>query len=864
MRVSTPPKTMICRTALAVMVAASCTTDDPDTEESALAPSPISAAASAVSAYDIVKVPAMTIDGNLNEWTNVAAISMADNSGRTGGVDNTAKVKLAWDETYLYAAYNITDTELLAVQTTRDNADIYKDDAVELYIDPQGDGASATTMATNDYQLLANVRDALGDARGTGTASKDESFNPTSYQAKAASNGTLNATGTDVGYTVELRISWSDLGITPAAGHFMRIDPAVDDRDGTGAPPVQTFDWAGLSTTYNNPSGWKDVQLVNPPPPVSAYDIVKVGNTGMTVDGNLSDWNGVPAVTFADDPARGAAANSASVKLAWNDTYLFAAYNVSDTELLALQTVRDHGDIYKDDEVELYIDPQGDGAGASSMTATDYQFLANVREAVGDNRGNGAGGKDASYNATSFVAKAVTDGTLNAAGTDAGYTVELRISWSDLGVTPAAGHFMRLDLAAGDRDGSGPPPVNEFDWAGLSTTYNNPGGWKPVKLVVDASAPATPTNVTATAVSSSQIDVGWTASTSGDVARYNIYRGTTGTPTLLTSVGASPYRDTALTAGTSYSYQVAAVDAAGNESPRTSSVTATTTGTTAQGIPFGPFNLWRSYTALKDNVEHFNLSHDSDTPGNIITRINSARNLGIKLMLVMTGGPHSLNYADGVNPPFHMPTWKRRMDAFDTPEIKKAIADGVTDGTIIGNSVIDEAHHQSWQSSTFQLTKAMTDEMCGYVKAYFPSLPVGHVTLHSWRRSEHYRVCDFIVSQYASWRSTVTQHRDSALAVAADDGIAMAFSLNILDGGTRVTGCPTDQNQTGGTGTFGPNCRMTAAQVENFGKVLGPAGSGLLMWRYDDAFMIKPENQAAFEAIAEDLGNRPAKGWRRR
>jgi cellulose/xylan binding protein with CBM9 domain len=105
----------------------------------------------------------LTIDGNLSEWANIAPISMADNSGRTGGVDNTAKVKLAWDDTYLYAAYDVTDTELLAVQTTRDHANIFQDDEVELYIDPQGDGAGATSMTATDYQFLANVRDARLD-----------------------------------------------------------------------------------------------------------------------------------------------------------------------------------------------------------------------------------------------------------------------------------------------------------------------------------------------------------------------------------------------------------------------------------------------------------------------------------------------------------------------------------------------------------------------------------------------------------------------------------------------------------------------------------------------------------------------------
>jgi Carbohydrate family 9 binding domain-like/Fibronectin type III domain len=553
----------------------SCSTDETQTE-AGLGPT-VSPAVAAVSAYDIVKVPSITVDGSLDDWANIAAISMADNSGRPGGVDNTAKVKLAWDDTYLYAAYDVTDSELLGLQTTRDHPDVYKDDAVELFIDPEGDGTSATSMTTTDYQFVANVLETLDDKRGNGTGGKDPSYNAASFLAQAVINGTLNASGTDVGYAVELRIAWTDLGITPSTGHLMRMDLAVDDRDGAAAQQ-EYFDWANLGTNFNNPSGWKEVALVNRPPPTSAYNIIKVGTTALTVDGNLGDWAGVAAISMADSSGRPAGAdNTAKVKLAWDNTYLYAAYDVTDTDLRALQTTRDHGEIYKDDAIELYLDPQGDGWTAPKMTQTDYQLLANIREAVGDMKGNGMGGKDASYNAGSLFSQTVMNGTLNATGTDVRYTLELRIAWTDLGVTPAAGHFMRVDPAVDDRDGDPPAGTEEFDWAGL-TLYNSPVAWKDVQLIVDATAPTAPTNPVLTVVSSSQITVSWTASTSVDVAKYRIYRGTNGaTPTLLTTDSGSPYQDTGLTAGTSYTYQLSAVDAAGNESAKTSPVSATTT-----------------------------------------------------------------------------------------------------------------------------------------------------------------------------------------------------------------------------------------------------------------------------------------------
>lgn len=256
----------------AVLAVTSCNTDEQQTE-AGLGPS-VSASVTAVSEYDIPQVASMTVDGNLAEWASIVPISMADDpaNGR-GALNNSAAVKLAWNTTYLYLSYNVTDTELLADKTLRDDADIYTDDAVELFVDPQGDGAADLKMNATDYHFLANIRDAVGDKKGTPPPppqTQDASYNAASFLSKAVLNGTLNGPGADVSYTVEQRISWADLGVTPTIGHFMRIDLAVGDKDAGGI--LEQFDWAGLAS-YNNPSGWKEVQLVSgdvTPPVISA------------------------------------------------------------------------------------------------------------------------------------------------------------------------------------------------------------------------------------------------------------------------------------------------------------------------------------------------------------------------------------------------------------------------------------------------------------------------------------------------------------------------------------------------------------------------------------------------------------------
>ncbi|HCC04798.1 TPA: hypothetical protein DEP58_00650 [Patescibacteria group bacterium] len=106
---------------------------------------------------------------------------------------------------------------------------------------------------------------------------------------------------------------------------------------------------------------------------------------------------------------------------------------------------------------------------------------------------------------------------------------------------------------------------------------------------IDTTPPSVP-SLTATAVSSSQINLSWTASTDNvGVTGYKIYRN----GTYLTTTTSTSYNNTGLTASTAYSYRVSAIDAAGNESSQSTAKSATTlaetggTDTTPPAVPTG-------------------------------------------------------------------------------------------------------------------------------------------------------------------------------------------------------------------------------------------------------------------------------------
>jgi hypothetical protein len=118
-----------------------------------------------------------------------------------------------------------------------------------------------------------------------------------------------------------------------------------------------------------------------------------------------------------------------------------------------------------------------------------------------------------------------------------------------------------------------------------------------------------------------------------------------------------------------------------------------------------------------------------------------------------------------------------------------------------------------------------------------------------------------VIDQYDEAQGQVTKFRDAGLALAQRDGHAVVFSINLLDGGTTLRGCPVPE--TGGPGTYGRKCRVTPSQLEQWGLILGPAGCSLTLWQYDAAFMASAANQAAFKTIADRLATSPSRVCRR-
>jgi hypothetical protein len=286
------------------------------------------------------------------------------------------------------------------------------------------------------------------------------------------------------------------------------------------------------------------------------------------------------------------------------------------------------------------------------------------------------------------------------------------------------------------------------------------------------------------------------------------------------------------------------------------------------GVPFGAS---QQLSRIGSISAPFTMSMDAYSPATIVSRIQAARTGGYTLLLALPGGAHS-NYMSTINGVYQFDAnkWRAAMAGYNTSTIRQAVAQGVSDGTVLAANIMDEPYvfggatggGNTW-GPRGTMTKARVDSLCGYVKSIFPTLPNGPEHQHQlFEPEKSYHVCDLYIDQYKAAYGSLTTYRDAALAMAARDGHQVMFALNILDGGVQDKDGTYDCSGPGqgGKGTYNPNCRMTPDEVRDWGNQLGSAGcGGLYMWRYDDTFVNNPANQQAFKDLRAKLSTLPVK-----
>ncbi len=186
----------------------------------------------------------------------------------------------------------------------------------------------------------------------------------------------------------------------------------------------------------------------------------------------------------------------------------------------------------------------------------------------------------------------------------------------DATATHEVGHSLGLQHSDVANQVMSGPPLTSYsgvaslqadDIAGCVHLYGAPagGGSPPVQ---DEQAPSIPSNLVATAVNATQVNLTWTASTDNvSVTKYNVYVG----GSLIGSATSASASVTGLAPGGTYSFKVSACDAAGNCSGQSNAASASTPSNDSQAptvpmnlvaSPYSTTQISLSWSASTDNV----------------------------------------------------------------------------------------------------------------------------------------------------------------------------------------------------------------------------------------------------------------------
>lgn len=166
------------------------------------------------------------IDGDLTEWKGLEPFACEAKKFITYGsvssnADFFANIGFLWDEEYLYIAVKVDDEN---VYFRKNDDDIFKNDCVELFFDPDADGLLWGNK--NDIQLGLSPDFRLSECRTGKAWAWFQNVDPMKTQ-----NVHLATAPTRDGYLMEAAIRWSFIGLKPHADMHVRMSPAFHDYD---------------------------------------------------------------------------------------------------------------------------------------------------------------------------------------------------------------------------------------------------------------------------------------------------------------------------------------------------------------------------------------------------------------------------------------------------------------------------------------------------------------------------------------------------------------------------------------------------------------------------------------------------------
>ncbi len=407
----------------------------------------------------------ITIDGHYWQdafWTGTVAVPRVDGANKVviGSTDNTFDFAATYDNTYLYVVAIVKETYAYNQSQTwfQDDSDAgtpWDDDAVEIFIDPK-----------NGHPLFQAII-----SHKTDYQAPRELWVNSNYTKDGILFGTAFQSGTKYisQYQVEVAIPWSKLGITPSSGLPFGLDIAVDDDDNGGARDGQVV-WKGTANNWNTSANYGNVKLH-----AADYGVgyVNFSAGAPVVNGEVihdAGYSSFP-VTGVSKQVIGSSDNETNIRLTYDANYLYVGAVVWDNHAYTSTLYNDSPELWNDDAVEIFIDPLN-----TKLPYFDENLHRQITvkySTVGvppqvSIRGNASGILYASQK-------------INTPIYIGGYSVEVAIPWSNLGISPQIGTYLGFDVSVDDDDNGGNRD-SQLAWKGTADNWQNASVWGTILL----------------------------------------------------------------------------------------------------------------------------------------------------------------------------------------------------------------------------------------------------------------------------------------------------------------------------------------------------------------------------------------------
>lgn len=193
----------------------------------------------------------IVIDGDLHDVGWLAAPWSAPFVGTMNGAAASfeARTRVVYDDTHLYVAFQVSDTDLQSPHRNHDDH-LWEQDCVEVFADPDGDGR-------NYFEIQVSPRGVSFDTRYD-SRRQPQPFGHVDWESQVESavalRGTLDDQQVDEGYHVELRIPFTAFaeGTPPATApvpgatwrmNFYVMEKSARGQDAAGWSPVLVPDF---------------------------------------------------------------------------------------------------------------------------------------------------------------------------------------------------------------------------------------------------------------------------------------------------------------------------------------------------------------------------------------------------------------------------------------------------------------------------------------------------------------------------------------------------------------------------------------------------------------------------------------------